>query len=149
MTRMKNSVRTPSLVSVARFRVRFSEVDSMHIVWHGNYARYLEDGREAFGLEYPGLGYGDIRESGFGAPIVEMQVLYRSPLRLGDEAVIETRYMNTDAAKICFEYEIRRADNGAPVATASTVQVFTDSRGELELVNPAFYLEWKKRWGVK
>ncbi len=144
----KKQISTPSLTSTTRFKVRFSEVDSMRIVWHGNYACYLEDGREAFGREYPGLGYCDIYENGYGAPIVDMQVQFRGPLRLGDEAVIETRYMNCDAAKICFEYEIRRPD-GTLVATASTVQVFTGSDGELELVNPAFYLEWKKRWGVK
>lgn len=146
---MKKTVRTPSLTNTARFKVRFSEVDSMHIVWHGNYACYLEDGREAFGRQYPGLGYGDIAASGYGAPIVDMQVLFRSPLRLGDEATIETRYINCAAAKIVFEYEIRRADTGQVVATASTVQVFTNLGGELELTNPAFYLEWKERWGVK
>jgi acyl-CoA thioester hydrolase len=145
----RQTATAPSLESVARVRVRFSEVDAMHIVWHGNYARYLEDGREAFGRSYPGLGYGDIEAAGYGAPIVEMGVQYRSPLRSGDEAVIETRYIDTEAAKICFEYEIRRADDGRVVATASTVQVFTTPEGELELVNPAFYLEWKRRWGVK
>lgn len=146
---MKKPVCSPSLTNVTRFKVRFSEVDSMHIVWHGNYAIYLEDGREAFGHEYPGLGYKDIYTSGYGAPIVDMQTLFRSPLRLGDEAVIETRYINCDAAKICFEYEIRRADTGQIVATASTMQVFTNDRGELELVNPDFYLKWKEKWGVK
>ena len=37
------------LVNKIRTKVRFSEVDSMHIVWHGNYIKYLEDGREGFG----------------------------------------------------------------------------------------------------
>ena len=32
--------------------VRFSEVDSMGIVWHGNYATYFEDAREVFGRLY-------------------------------------------------------------------------------------------------
>lgn len=146
---MKKPVHTPSLTSATRFRVRFSEVDSMHIVWHGNYACYLEDGREAFGRQYPGLGYKEIHESGYGAPIVDMQTQFRSPLRLGDQAIIETHYINCDAAKIYFEYQIRRTDNGQVVATASTTQVFTNSRGELELVNPGFYLKWKERWGVK
>lgn len=121
----------------------------MHIVWHGNYAVYLEDGREAFGREFPGLGYEDIAASGYGAPIVEMQVEYKSPLRLGDSAVIETRYIASEAAKICFEYEIRRADNGLLVATASTMQVFVDGNGELQLTCPRFYIEWKERWNVK
>ena len=58
-----------------RVKVRFSEVDSMHIVWHGRYVSYFEDGRESFGLEFPGLGYMDIYENGFTAPIVELTLL--------------------------------------------------------------------------
>ena len=34
------------------FEVRFSEVDSMGVVWHGHYAIYFEDAREAFGAKY-------------------------------------------------------------------------------------------------
>lgn len=30
------------------FEIRFSEVDSMKVVWHGSYAIYFEDAREAF-----------------------------------------------------------------------------------------------------
>ena len=26
--------------------IRFSEVDSMGVVWHGSFVKYLEDGRE-------------------------------------------------------------------------------------------------------
>ena len=33
-----------------RIEIRFSEVDMMGVVWHGAYAKYLEDAREAFGL---------------------------------------------------------------------------------------------------
>ena len=32
--------------------IRFSEVDSMSIVWHGSYVQYFEDAREAFGRKY-------------------------------------------------------------------------------------------------
>jgi acyl-CoA thioester hydrolase len=148
-TAMRKKTHTPSLTGTTEFKVRFSEVDSMHIVWHGNYALYLEDGREAFGRQYPGLGYDDIRRSGYGAPMVDFGLQFRSPLRLGERAIVETKYIAVDAAKICFEYDIRHAETGAVVATASSVQVFTNSAGELELNNPEFYLKWKERWGVK
>ena len=39
--------------------IRFSEVDSMKVVWHGSYALYFEDAREAFGEKY------DLRYMGF------------------------------------------------------------------------------------
>ena len=44
------------LSAVRKIDIRFSEVDSMHVVWHGNYAKYFEDAREAFGEKY-GLDY--------------------------------------------------------------------------------------------
>ena len=47
---------TPALTNTTKTTVRFSEVDSMQVVWHGEYVRYFEDGREAFGRKYPGIG---------------------------------------------------------------------------------------------
>lgn len=136
------------LKSTARVRVRFSEVDSMHVVWHGDYVKYFEDGREAFGRDYPGLGYMDIRQSGYTAPIVDLTLQYKSPLRCNDTALVETRYVGSQGAKICFEYEIRRESDGKVAATGTTTQVFLDANGELQLLSPGFYLKWKERWDV-
>lgn len=141
---MKSSA--PSLVNVTNARVRFSEVDSMQVVWHGEYVRYLEDGREAFGRQYKGLGYMDIHRNGYTAPVVELHLCYLKPLSVDDEFSIETRYFRTEGAKICFEYILRRLADGEIVATGDTVQVFLDSDGEISLCNPAFYNEWKRRW---
>ena len=138
-----------SLVGKTSLRVRFSEVDSMQIVWHGEYVRYFEDGREAFGREFAGLGYMDIHASGYTAPIVELQLQYKKPLRVNDTAVVETRYIATEAAKICFEYTIRSGTDGEIVAEGSSTQVFLDARGELQLLAPEFYRKWKERWDVK
>ena len=45
----KTNQQIAALTNRTTFRVRFSEIDSMQIVWHGEYVRYFEDGREAFG----------------------------------------------------------------------------------------------------
>ena len=129
-----------------QIRVRFSEVDSMSVVWHGNYARYLEDGREAFGKRYEGIGYMDIYNSGHTAPVVDMHIQYLRPLTVGETATVETRYIDTKAAKLCFEYIIRRDSDGEIAVRATTMQVFLDRNGELCLVLPGFVEEWKKRW---
>ena len=44
------------LIARRDFSIRFSEVDSMNVVWHGSYPLYFEDAREEFGRKY-GLGY--------------------------------------------------------------------------------------------
>ena len=126
--------------------VRFSEVDSMQVVWHGEYVRYFEDGREAFGRQYPGIGYLDFYANGYTAPIVDLQLQYISPLTVNDVAIIETRFIDTVAAKLCFEYVIRRQSDGALVARGSSVQVFVDNEGNMSLNTPPFLDKWKKQW---
>lgn len=138
-----------SLTDLVRTVVRFSEVDSMHVVWHGVYVRYFEDGRENFGRKYPGIGYLDFFRNGYTAPIVDLQLQYISPLKINDVALIETRFMDTPAAKLCFEYVIRRECDGQLVAKGSTIQVFVDGNGTMCLNNPQFFEEWKKRWIIK
>lgn len=135
------------LVNRIEVRVRFSEVDSMAVVWHGNYVKFLEDGREAFGREY-GAGYHEIYANGYLTPIVKMELNYLKPAVFGDILVVETTYVNTDAAKLVFDYKISRASDGELLAKARTVQVFTDLEGRMELANPQFYQEWKKTNGL-
>ena len=144
MRRTRN-IGEPALSSETVIKVRFSEVDSMRIVWHGDYVKYFEDGRENFGEKYPGLGYLDIYRSGYTAPIVDMHLQYLRPLTIGEQAVIETRYIKTEAAKLCYEYEIRNMQ-GEVVTRGRTIQVFVDVEGNLSLNNPEFYEEWKRKW---
>lgn len=129
------------------FRVRFSEVDAMRIVWHGEYVRYFEDGRESFGKHY-GLGYLDICAAGYLVPIVELNCRFIRSLVFGETAIVETRYINCDAAKIKFEYTIYRESDGSIVAEGESVQVFLNAENQLELLNPPFYLEWKKKYNI-
>lgn len=119
----------------------------MHIVWHGNYVKFLEDGREAFGKEY-GLGYYDVYGYGFMTPIVKVDLDYKRQVQYGDVVEIKTIFKSVDAAKIAFEYELRRLSDKAIVAKAKTVQVFLNREGELQITNPDFYVEWKQKYGV-
>lgn len=126
--------------------VRFSEVDSLRIVWHGNYIKYLEDGREAFGKKY-GLGYLDYINNNLITPIVKVDINYKYPLYYGDKAIIETTYIDLDSAKIVFDYKIYRASDNVLVSTANTIQVFLNMERELQLTIPLFFEEWKRKWG--
>ena len=127
--------------------VRFSEVDAMGIVWHGNFVKYMEDGRESFGRRF-GLGYYDLYEQGLQVPIVKLDIDYKLQVKYGEQIVIEITWMNCDAAKILFKYRILRKDDGAVLMKAQTIQVFLNMQGELELTNPEYYMEWKRRNGV-
>ncbi len=134
-------------VDTIEIRVRFGEVDSMRIVWHGNYMKYFEDGRESFGAKY-NLGYLDVHRQNLMIPIVRTTCEFKKPLVYGDDAIVETRFVNTDAAKILFEYRIYRKSDHELVATGTSMQVFLTPEGELILTSPEFYIAWKKKWGI-
>jgi len=126
-------------------RVRFCEVDSLQVVWHGHYLKYFEDAREALGRRF-GISYADIRDAGLIAPLVHASCEYLAPARAGDELDIVARLFLRDSAKIEFFYEVRRPADSALLAVGRTVQVFTDVRGELLLTLPQFMESFYRRW---
>lgn len=147
MRKYKSKGKEPALTDRITIRVRFSEIDSMRIAWHGHYIKYFEDGREAFGERY-GIGYSTIYENGYTAPIVDLTCQYKQPLSFGEEAIVVTNYIASDAAKIIFEYIVYKSDGETVAATGSTVQVFLNPNNELEWTNPGFYQEWKRKWAI-
>ena len=126
------------------FDIRFSEVDSMNVVWHGSYPLYFEDAREAFGKEHD-LEYMGFVKHGYYAPLVELTFHYKKAIRYGMRPRIDILYRPTDAAKIVFDYEIRDPEDETLLATGHSVQVFMDLNYQLVWDNPPFYEEWKKR----
>ena len=138
-----------TLIATAKFEVRFNECDPLGIVWHGNYVKYFEDGREAFGKKY-NLDFLDIYIKGFATPIVHLETDFKRMLQYKDVAVVEVKLRNTDAAKIIFDYVIRREKDDELICTGSTTQVFVSSGTmNLSLVVPDVFSDWKKQIGLQ
>lgn len=153
-------IKPTELKDYVKIPVRFSEVDSIRVVWHGSYVAYLEDGREAFGRRY-GLGYNDMFKAGLTAPIVEVNLQYKSPATVDDILVLETRYVPTRGAKLVFDYSLYKLENKALsdeevfspreethklILTAQTTQLWMNG-SELEISTPKFYQDWKDKYG--
>jgi len=141
-------IKNKCLTSRTEIRVRFSEVDSMKVVWHGHYLKYFEDGREAFGHEF-NISYLDFFNNDIVVPLVHIDVKYKRFLHNGELAIVETKYVKNKAAKLVFNYIIYRVSNNEIIATGSSTQVFLDKNGDLMLNDPSFYKNWKMKWGIE
>ncbi len=128
-------------------KVRFGEVDSMGIVWHGNYVKYIEEGRESFGRKY-GISYMDIYKHNVMTPVVNMNIDFKRQVQYGDQLIIETELVDQPAAKILFKFKIFRKSDDELVATAETTQVFIDMNREILLYYPNFVMDWKRKVGL-
>lgn len=134
------SVRTP-------IRVPFYDVDSIQVVWHGNYLKYLENGREDFGEKF-NLGYMTIFNNGYTAPIVDLQLQYKSPSKIGEKLFVITTFNPQPGAKIVFDYRIIKADESL-VLTAQSTQIFINRQTNIhEPTLPPFYREWRKHYRI-
>ncbi len=137
-----------TLYSEAWTNVRFCEVDSLRIVWHGHYIRYFEDAREAFGKKY-NISYMEVYDKGYSIPLVNISCDYKRPLKYGDKVRIECRYINSPAAKLIFRYKAFLNDTEVVVAEGRSVQIFLDMDNKLQLYAPQFYLDWKKNHRIE
>ena len=131
-----------NLTNTVNERVKFSEVDSMGIMWHGHYIKLFEEGREQFGLKH-GLDYLNVFNEGYYTPIVKTEINHHAPLTYGDTAIIETTFVFTKAAKLIFEYKIYSKLSKKLATTGKTVQVFLDKEMNLQITNPPYFEKWK------
>ncbi|MCF4101641.1 acyl-CoA thioesterase [Gillisia sp. M10.2A] len=133
------------LTSSTKLKVRFNECDPLNIVWHGNYLKYFEDAREDFCLQH-NISYLHVKAHGISTPIVKSSCEHKLPLKYGDHFIVETTFIPSVAAKMIFRYKIVMANQ--TIATGETVQVFLDTNGNLQLNNPSFFLDWKKKMSL-
>lgn len=102
-------------------KANFYDLDPMEVVWHGNYARYLEDARCAL-LDHIGYNYSEMHDSGFSWPIVDMRIKYIRPIRFNQQVRVVAKLVEFEN-RIRIEYRIRDSSDGELLTKAQTTQV--------------------------
>ena len=102
--------------------VRFHEVDSFDVVWHGHYIAYFEDGRLDLCNRF-GLSPEAMKQLGYFAPVVDMKCRIRASARYGDKLIIQTSVKPSDKAMLVFTYAIIREQDRQTIAEGETAHV--------------------------
>lgn len=114
--------------------VRFAECDSYGVVWHGHYALYLEQAREALTSRF-GFTATRALSIGYRVPITRMEIRYRAPIFADSFVLVTARLRPPDVARFLLDYEVR-GESGDLIASAETEQVVLNASGELLLTLP-------------
>lgn len=61
------------------FKAEFYDVDSMCVLWHGNYVKYAESARCRL-LDEIQFNYNDMQGNGFAMPIIKMDFKFIAPI---------------------------------------------------------------------
>ncbi len=120
--------------------VPFFDVDSMNIVWHGHYAKYLELARCKL-LEKIGYSYQAMAKSGYGFPIIDMHIKYIQPITFGQHIHISATLTEWEY-RIKIQYKISDLNSNKKLTTAQTVQAAVNiATKEMRLQCPRVFTE--------
>ncbi|WP_039915988.1 acyl-CoA thioesterase [Cellvibrio mixtus] len=116
--------------------VPFHDVDSMHVVWHGHYVKYLEVARCEF-LEACGYSYQAMQASGYSWPIIDMRIKYIKSLQFGQRVRVQCSLREWEY-RLKLDYVISDLETGERLTKAYTIQVAIDmAKNEMCFESPA------------
>lgn len=122
-----------------KLRVRYGETDQMGIVYYGNYAQFLEQGRTEW-LRELGFSYKWMEENNIHLPVINLNIDYKKSAFYDDVLTVTTRLRKIPTIKIEFDYEIHN-EKSELLITASTTLVFVNSTTKTLQKAPNYLLE--------
>jgi acyl-CoA thioester hydrolase len=122
-----------------KIRVRYGETDKMGIVYYGNYALYLEEGRTEW-LRTLGFSYKYMEAHNVELPVVNLNINFKQPAYYDDLITVTSTLKEIPTVKIEFYYEIHNQE-GKLLVTATTTLVFVNSATKKLMKAPDYLLE--------
>ncbi len=122
--------------------VPFYDVDSMEIVWHGNYVKYFEEARCAF-FERLGLTYRDMERAGFLLPVVSLSIKYMHPCVFGQRIGVGVDFDTENSNLLVLNYTVTDIATGERLCRGTTRHAAI-SRGTRELLFELPTLFWER-----
>ncbi|KRP59708.1 acyl-CoA thioesterase [Pseudomonas trivialis] len=124
--------------------VPFFDVDTLHVVWHGHYVKYLEVARCAL-LDRIGHNYSAMREAGYAWPVIDMQLRYVRGAVFGQTINVRASLVEWEN-RLKINYLITDLASGERLTRASTVQVAVEiTSREMQLVSPTLFTDAVER----
>jgi len=111
-------------------RVYYHDTDSYGVVWHGDYVKWLEEGRVEL-CELLSLNLEDLEAQGITFPVVDMHIRYKQSAFMNDRLVVETEISELKPMSVTFSHVIKNNKTDKVNLTAETTIVAVDKTGKL------------------
>ncbi|KZN16895.1 MULTISPECIES: acyl-CoA thioesterase [Pseudomonas] len=124
--------------------VPFFDVDTMNVVWHGHYVKYLEVARCAL-LDTIGHNYDAMVASGYAWPVIDLQLRYVRGAVFGQKLNVRASLVEWENS-LKINYLISDLATGERLTRACSVQVAVDmSSREMQLASPKVFTDAVER----
>ncbi|WP_047536534.1 acyl-CoA thioesterase [Pseudomonas sp. 11/12A] len=124
--------------------VPFFDVDSMNVVWHGHYVKYLEVARCAL-LDKIGHNYSAMSDSGYAWPVIDLQLRYVRGAVFGQKLNVRANLVEWEN-RLKINYLISDVETGERLTRAVSVQVAVNMHNrEMQLASPKVFTDAVER----
>lgn len=120
-------------------KVRYAETDQMGVVYHGNYAQYLELARIEW-LSSLGISYKSMEENGVMLPVHKLNIDYKKSATFDDLLRVEVKLRKIPTVRIIFDYEIYNQKDDL-LTIASTELIFINKESNRPMRCPSYILD--------
>jgi acyl-CoA thioester hydrolase len=107
--------------------VYFEDTDAYGIVYYANYLKYMERARSDF-IRAVGVDqFEELRRSGSAYAVVEVDIRYRQPARLGDDLLVVSTVDQVRASSVLIHQRVMRGKQ--QLTDARVTAAFLDGQG--------------------
>ncbi len=110
-----------------RHKAQYYETDTMKIVHHSNYIRWMEEARVDM-LEQVGLGYDMMEKEGVLSPVLSVECEFKGMTRFAETVEIRVRLEKYTGVRFELSYEMTGPD-GTLRARGKSTHCFIDGSG--------------------
>ena len=104
-------------------RVRYADTDNGGVAYYARYLEWLEVGRTEL-LRKNGITYAVYEKKGQFAPVININLTYKSPARYDDLLVLKTSIREIGNSSIKFVYELTKKEDSSIIAYGETTNIF-------------------------
>lgn len=116
--------------NLTKIRVIYADTDAMGIVYHTNYIKWFEIGRNEL-MRQLGFVYAEMEKMGYNLPLTKVSCHYLLPARYDQILVIETKIDYIKRASVRFNNYIWDEEKRKLLVEGYTVHACTNSEGKV------------------
>lgn len=107
---------------IFNFSVAFADTDLQGIMYHGRYVEVAERARTNWSKDIV------VPDDDFGFIIRELNIKYKSPLKLGDDFIVETQPIKIGAASMVVEQKFVKGETICAIMNITIAYLGSDMR---------------------
>ncbi len=129
-----------------KVRVIYADTDAMGIVYHTNYIRWFELGRNEL-MRQLGVAYTELEKLGLNLPLTKVSCHYLAPAKYDQMVTIETGFDYIKRASIKFNSKIWDENQQKLLVEGYTIHACTNKEGKIRRI-PPLLLELTDKYNI-